>query len=43
MASHIVVNQLVDDFLMPSEIEKVARLLAGRGKGGYEGNKAMIT
>ena len=36
-ASHIVVNQLVDDFLSPSEMEKIARLLATSGRGGYEG------
>ena len=39
MASHIVVNQLVDDFLTPTETEKIGRLLARSGKGGYEGNK----
>jgi len=38
-ASHIVVNQLVDDFLTPTEMDKIGRLLAGCGKGGYEENE----
>ena len=41
-ASHIVVNQLVDDFLTPTEMDKIGRLLAGCGKGGYEGKSNKV-
>ena len=36
-ASHIVVNQLIDDYLTSNEMEKVARILKTCGRGGYEG------
>jgi len=37
-ASHIVVNQLIDDYLTSNEMEKVARILKTCGRGGYEEN-----
>ena len=41
-ASHIVVNQLIDDYLTSNEMEKVARILKTCGRGGYEGMVEVV-
>ena len=42
-ASHIVVNQLIDDYLTSNEMEKVARILKTCGRGGYEGDIEFVS